>query len=128
MGKNQYPHPVSGSGLNILDHLSDSLETIFRVKILKFSDSDPGSGTNIPAPQHCLLGCFLGWGGACESFESSVVTYRLKSVKVMQCINPVLHTLNYTDNWGAELQTMNAAENILGYFFQGRQQILWHLS
>jgi hypothetical protein len=36
----------SGSGLNILDHLSESLETIFRVEILKFFDAnlDLGSG------------------------------------------------------------------------------------
>jgi hypothetical protein len=58
----------SGSGMNILDHLSQSLETIFSVKILKFfeGDEDPGiffildpaSGMekngsgNIPDPQH----------------------------------------------------------------------------
>jgi hypothetical protein len=52
-----------------LDHISDSLETIFWVKILKFFDADPesgtgkiwirveknsdlGSGINIPDPQH----------------------------------------------------------------------------
>jgi hypothetical protein len=31
--------------MNILDHFSESLETVFRVKILKFfdTDSDPGS-------------------------------------------------------------------------------------
>jgi hypothetical protein len=38
----------SGSGMNILDHISESLETIFWVKILKFfdvdADPDPGSG------------------------------------------------------------------------------------
>jgi hypothetical protein len=37
----------SGSGMNIPDHLSESLETIFWVKILKFvnadADPDPGS-------------------------------------------------------------------------------------
>ncbi len=59
--KNQDP----GSGINI----SESLETIFGVKILKFFDadadpdsgsgslfdsgSDPGSGIHIPDPQHC---------------------------------------------------------------------------
>jgi hypothetical protein len=34
----------SGSGMNHPDHISDSLETIFWVKILKFFDADPGSG------------------------------------------------------------------------------------
>ncbi len=34
----------SGSGMNILDHTSESLETIFWVKILKFFNADPGSG------------------------------------------------------------------------------------
>ena len=40
MGKN----PWSGSGLNNPDHISESLETFFWVKILKFFDADPGSG------------------------------------------------------------------------------------
>jgi hypothetical protein len=34
----------SGSGMNNPDHISESLETIFGLKILKFFDSDPGSG------------------------------------------------------------------------------------
>jgi hypothetical protein len=34
----------SGSGMNNPDHISQSLETIFWVKILKFFDEDPGSG------------------------------------------------------------------------------------
>jgi hypothetical protein len=59
----------SGSGMNNPDHISESLETIFGVKILKFFDADPGwkkfgsgmrdgknsdlgSGINIPDPQH----------------------------------------------------------------------------
>jgi hypothetical protein len=45
MGKNEDPEPGSGSGMNILDHISESLETIFWVKIvkiLKFFDADPG--------------------------------------------------------------------------------------
>jgi hypothetical protein len=33
---------VSGSGMNNLDHISESLERIFWVKILKFFDADPG--------------------------------------------------------------------------------------
>ncbi len=53
--------------MNNPDHISQSLETIFWVKILKFFDadsefgveknSDPekfGSGINIPDPQHWL--------------------------------------------------------------------------
>jgi hypothetical protein len=31
----------SGSGMNIPDHISESLETIFLVEILKFFDADP---------------------------------------------------------------------------------------
>jgi hypothetical protein len=55
--------------MNNLDHISESLETIFSFKILKFLDADPGSGMekirirngkyldprsgiNIPDPQH----------------------------------------------------------------------------
>jgi hypothetical protein len=32
----------SGSGMDNPDHISESLETIFLVKILKFFDADPG--------------------------------------------------------------------------------------
>jgi hypothetical protein len=59
----------SGSGMNNPDHISECLETIFLVKILKFFDADSGSGMekirirdlgwkkfgsgiNIPDPQH----------------------------------------------------------------------------
>jgi hypothetical protein len=57
----------SGSGMNNPDHISEGFETIFWVKILKFFDtdvgsgfregknSDPGSGINILDPQHCAL-------------------------------------------------------------------------
>jgi hypothetical protein len=43
--------------MNNPDHISESLETIFWVKILEFFDADPGrkkfgSGINIPDPQH----------------------------------------------------------------------------
>jgi hypothetical protein len=34
----------SGSEMNNADHISESLETIFWVIILKFFDADPGSG------------------------------------------------------------------------------------
>jgi hypothetical protein len=55
------PDPGSGmgkksrSGMNTPDHISDSLKTIFWVKILKFFDVDSGSGMkkNILDPQHC---------------------------------------------------------------------------
>jgi hypothetical protein len=33
---------VSGSGMNNPDYISESLQTIFMVKILKFFDADPG--------------------------------------------------------------------------------------
>jgi hypothetical protein len=39
--------------MNNLDNFSESLETIFGVKILKFFDADPGSGINYPDPLHC---------------------------------------------------------------------------
>jgi hypothetical protein len=69
---NQDPDLGSGIGMNNPDHISGSLETIFWV--IKFFDSDPGSGMekirirdgkysdpgsgiNIPDPQHCLQGC-----------------------------------------------------------------------
>jgi hypothetical protein len=44
MGKNQDPDPGSGSGMKIPDHISESLKTIFWVKMLKFfnADEDPG--------------------------------------------------------------------------------------
>jgi hypothetical protein len=40
------PYPGSGSGMNIPDNISESLETIFWVKILKFfdADADPDPG------------------------------------------------------------------------------------
>jgi hypothetical protein len=43
----------SGSGMNIPDHIFESLETIFWVKILEFFDADPGSGI--------FLTLDLGW-------------------------------------------------------------------
>jgi hypothetical protein len=56
----------SGSGMNIPDHISQSLEKIFWVKVLwcgsgmkkivfgirDGKNSDPGPGINIPDPQH----------------------------------------------------------------------------
>jgi hypothetical protein len=48
MGKNSESGPGigknsgSGSGMNNPDHISESFETIFWVKILKFFKADPG--------------------------------------------------------------------------------------
>jgi hypothetical protein len=70
--KHQDPDPGSETGMNNPDHISESLETIFWVKILKFfyadpesgmekiqirdqKNSDPGSGINIPDPHHWFL-------------------------------------------------------------------------
>ncbi len=57
----------SGSGMNIPDHISESLETIFT--ILKLFDVDPGSGKirirdpgiNIPDPQYWIPLKFNVW-------------------------------------------------------------------
>jgi hypothetical protein len=38
----------SGSGTNNQDHISESLETIFWVKILIFFDVDPDPGCSVP--------------------------------------------------------------------------------
>jgi hypothetical protein len=61
--------------MNISDNISESLETIFRVKILELFDADPeifltldpgwkkfGSGINIPDPQRCYIGTDLLFG------------------------------------------------------------------
>jgi hypothetical protein len=49
--------PGSGPRINNPDHISESVETMVWVKILKFLNEDPGwktfvSGINIPDPQH----------------------------------------------------------------------------
>jgi hypothetical protein len=44
MYKNQDSDPGSGSGMNNPDHISESLQTIFWVKIFKFFDAGSGSG------------------------------------------------------------------------------------
>jgi hypothetical protein len=46
--------------MNNPNHISESLEVIFWVKILKLFDKDPGwekfgSGINIQDPQHCIF-------------------------------------------------------------------------
>jgi hypothetical protein len=50
--------------MNNPDHISESLESIFWVKILKFFDADPGwkkfrSKINIPDSRTCFLRTFL---------------------------------------------------------------------
>jgi hypothetical protein len=55
----------SGSVMNNLDHTSESIETVFWFKVLKFFDadrdpgweknSDPGFGINISDLQHCFF-------------------------------------------------------------------------
>jgi hypothetical protein len=54
--------------MNISDHISKSLETIFRVQILKFFDADPGLKKNagfgmeqiqIRDPLHCSYVSFI---------------------------------------------------------------------
>jgi hypothetical protein len=45
--------------MNNSDHISESLETIFWIKILKFFDADPGSGMEkfgLNADAHKVLG------------------------------------------------------------------------
>ncbi len=46
MGSRIGKNPGSGFGMNIPDHFSESLETFFGLKILKFFDADldPGFG------------------------------------------------------------------------------------
>jgi hypothetical protein len=52
MEKNRDP----GSGMKIPYHISENLETIFGLKVIKFFDADPDSESNIDIqdPQHCL--------------------------------------------------------------------------
>jgi hypothetical protein len=62
MGKNQDPDP--GSWMNMQDNFSESLETLFWGKkylnsLMRIRIQDPGSGINIPDPQHYLKNVFL---------------------------------------------------------------------
>jgi hypothetical protein len=52
------PDPGSGSGKNNPDHISESLKTIFLVKILKFFYVDPESGMekNSASVPVCVFG------------------------------------------------------------------------
>jgi hypothetical protein len=47
MGKKSRFGSEIRSGMNIPDHISESLETIFRLRILKFFYSDPDPGSEI---------------------------------------------------------------------------------
>jgi hypothetical protein len=47
MGKNQDPESGSWIRSGIPDHISESLETIFGLKIQKFVDVDPDLGSGI---------------------------------------------------------------------------------
>ncbi len=79
----------SESGMIIPEHISENLETIFCIKILKFFDADanPGSGKhfdpksgirdNIPDPQHCV--CVYEYdkvSPACDFEEDKKTTLR----------------------------------------------------
>jgi hypothetical protein len=111
----------SGSGMNNPDHISESLETIFWVKILKFFDadpgsgmekirirdgrnSDPGSGINIPDPQHCMTLIFSGCAGmGLYQDDVSAYTWRrgacrqhLLSGIILKMINAEIHCSNPT--------------------------------
>jgi hypothetical protein len=45
----------SGSGMNNPDHISESLETVFWVTILKFFDADPGSEMKKNSDMGCRM-------------------------------------------------------------------------
>ncbi len=76
--KNVDRDPGTGSGMNIPDNFSRSLETVFGLKILKsfiwirnlfdpgswMENSNPGSGTNMPNPQHCPYPLFKAQNSA----------------------------------------------------------------
>ncbi len=53
----------SGSGMNNPDHISESLETFFWIKILKFFDADHGSATLVAAGSNNTLSTipFIIW-------------------------------------------------------------------
>jgi hypothetical protein len=68
--KNQGPDPGSRSGMNIPDHIPESLEPIFWVKKLKFFDVEPDSESGI----------FLSLdpGSGMEKFRSGI-TFRIRN-------------------------------------------------
>jgi hypothetical protein len=64
----------SGSGMNISDHIAESLETIFWVKILKFSDPDPG--------YEIFLTLDPGW----KNFGSGLEKNRIRDMSDCACL------------------------------------------
>jgi hypothetical protein len=96
----------SGSGMNIPDHISESLETIFWIKIFKFFYADPGSGffltldpgwknsvpgygINIPDPQDWIPTRILqfaspGWFDFLFLFQSFSFLWR--TVRIETCV------------------------------------------
>jgi hypothetical protein len=70
----------SGSGMNIPDNFSESLETVFRVKILKFFDADPDPGIrNLIDPGSGMEKFGSGIQGQ-KDFES-LIRIRIKEFK-----------------------------------------------
>jgi hypothetical protein len=85
---------ITGSGMNIPDYFSESVESIFGLKILKFFYADHfdpgsgmekfgsginkfGSGINIPDPQHGLWSVFKSWYLSLSFFFSPRVVSHL---------------------------------------------------
>ncbi len=81
----------SGSGMNNPDHNSDSFETIFWAKILKFFDADPGwknsdprsgkeknsdrSRINVSDLQHCNSDCFISFTTLLQILPGFILLY-----------------------------------------------------
>jgi hypothetical protein len=73
----------SGSGVNNPDHISESLEYIFWVTILKYFDADPGwkkfgTGINIPDLQHCCEAIY------CEFYRSGTFAHNTPTVSCLR--------------------------------------------
>jgi hypothetical protein len=78
--------------MNNPDHISESVETIFWVKILKLlmrtrdrKNSDPGSGLNIPDPQHCSHLSFATTASLTHGADSLRQLILLFDLKVKSC-------------------------------------------
>jgi hypothetical protein len=87
MGKNQDPDP--GSGMYLPDHISESLETIFWVKILKFFDTDADPDPGI------FLTLDPGWKNSDPgSAILSVIAGTYKSMVVVILILPLYNIMS----------------------------------